>query len=246
MKVSKVGTCIYKGMTTKEIRLRIKDFPEEPDIKYFEDLGYTRKTAISYKCKLKKNNLKQENQNIERQEEDEEKLKGIFLTSEKPNKNDIILDTSSLGRQETINIIEESSKVTVIYSVLNEFDSIKLKSGNNNEYLKKKIRYYSEIMLSDNEKYRLVPFKWEEKRYTDDMILEYVMQLPVKERPTILTADKNLALKAKCLGIEYIFYKQLNTTEQETTNTDNQRIIEANKDEEKEIEVKQKKKSLKI
>lgn len=202
---NEIGKLITKGMSTEEIRQRIKDFPDNPDNQYFENLGYSRATAVTYRSKLKKNNLKQKNQTIVEQEDNEEKESGTFIMSENADKDNIIFDTCALAHKETIDIIEECTKVTVIYHILKEFGSIE-SNKNKEENLKRNIRKYSKKILED-EKYRLVPFKWEEEKYTDDMILEYLMQMPVKERETILTVDKNLAVRAKCLGLEYILYQ---------------------------------------
>lgn len=67
-------------------------------------------------------------------------------------------------------------------------------------------------MLQDNTKYRLVPWKWTNTGYTDYIILDYLENLPINERPTLLTADQNLALKAKCLGFEYILFLSTNSS----------------------------------
>jgi len=204
MTKNEIGSLINKGMSTKEIKQRIKDFPETPDIQYFEDLGYSRKTAITYISRLKKNNLKQKNQNIEKQEESEDRTVGTFIISENADENNIILDTCALNHKETIEILEKCSKVTLIYALTNDFESIE---KGKNEQLKKKIRDYRKIFLKDKQKYRLVPFKWRDKRYPDELILEYIMELPAKEKPTLLTTDQNLAFRASFLGIEYILYQ---------------------------------------
>ncbi len=202
-KKSEIGSLLNKGMGSEEIKERIRDFPENPDIEYFKNLGYTEATAKNYMFKLKKNNSKQ-NENSKTTKKEGKKSEE-FITSANPDYQNIILDTCAVGFEKTSEIIDNSAKATVIYAVINEFDRI-LKDENKPEILKNGIKKYRNLMLKDNSKYRLVPYKYRDKRYTDDIIIEYLMDLPVNERPTLLTVDKNLALKAKCLGLEFILY----------------------------------------
>lgn len=48
VKRSEIGKLINQKLTGKEIRKQIKDFPENPDLSYFESLGYTEGTAKTY------------------------------------------------------------------------------------------------------------------------------------------------------------------------------------------------------
>lgn len=103
-------------------------------------------------------------------------------------------------------IIFKAKKVTVVYSVIKELDSLNI--NNNSTLLGAKTRDIMTKLLEDESgKYRLVPYGYNDERQADDVIIDYLMSLPVVERPTLLTTDKNLSLKAKCLGLEYIFYK---------------------------------------
>ena len=45
-----------------------------------------------------------------------------------------------------------------------------------------------------------------ENKYHDEVLLQYMIDLPVNERMTLLTVDVQLALKAKALGLDYILY----------------------------------------
>ena len=55
VKRSEIGKLINQKLTGKEIRKQIKDFPENPDLSYFESLGYTEGTAKTYLSRFRKN-----------------------------------------------------------------------------------------------------------------------------------------------------------------------------------------------
>lgn len=57
-------------------------------------------------------------------------------------------------------------------------------------------------------KFKVVPYKYKDMREADDIIIDYILEQSITERPTILTADKRLALKAKCFGFDYILYSR--------------------------------------
>lgn len=192
-----IGKFIYNGMTSQEIKERIKDFPDDPDIDYFLNLGYSKNTARNYRGILKKNNsaLKSTLQKAE--------SKGIYAISLNADVDFLILDTSALESGICSNILHSSSSVIVLYAVLREFDYLK-KRENVSALIKYNIREQTNLMLLHNDKYHLIPFEWHCTNYTDEIILNYLMGLPYNERPTLLTADHNLATRAKCLGLEYI------------------------------------------
>ena len=54
---NEVGSLIYNGYTSEQIRERIPSFPLNPDKKYFLNLGYSMSTARNYLTTLKKNYL---------------------------------------------------------------------------------------------------------------------------------------------------------------------------------------------
>ena len=192
---NEVGSLISKGLTTKEIQARIKDFPEHPTAQYFINLGYKPNTAKKYLLILRKNNCTPEPIKEE-----------AFIMSSNADVNNILLDTCALEYEESINLMLGSKSVTVLYSIVKEFDSISQKD-NVSSSLKYRIREQTRLMLSpNNKKYRLVPYGYKNDGYTDEIILDYLLSLPVSERPTILTADNNLALRASCFGLNYIVY----------------------------------------
>lgn len=135
-------------------------------------------------------------------------------------------------------IIFKAKKVTVVYSVIKELDSLNI--NNNSTLLGAKTRDIMTKLLEDESgKYRLVPYGYNDERQADDVIIDYLMSLPVVERPTLLTTDKNLSLKAKCLGLEYIFYKiYKNVTNNQEDNSSEKKVKKVHKPEQKEQEVK--------
>lgn len=213
MKKHEIGSFINKGMTSQEIQERIKDFPYEPSIQYLIDLGYSPRTAKEYRYRLKKNNtfpLKQDHKN------------GSFVISAKADITSIILDTSALKRKETVAILKNAASVTILYPTIKEFDTLN-KSKSGSAYSKFMIREQTRKMLfSDDSKYRLVPFGYKVNRYTDELILDYLFSLPIAERPTLLTCDHNLALRAKCLGFEYIDFIMNNN---KANNQDSKNVV---------------------
>lgn len=207
MQKHEIGSFINNGMTSQEIQERIKDFPYNPSIEYFVNLGYSQSTARLYRARLNKNNscsAKLGSQN------------GSFVISPKADKSNIILDTSALKSEETVDILENASSVTILYPTIKEFDTLN-KSENGSAYFKFMIREQTrKILFSNTSKYRLVPFGHKVNCYTDELILDYLFNLPVSERPTLLTCDHNLALRAKCLGFEYIDFIMNNNYKSKT------------------------------
>lgn len=220
MAKNQVGTLIGKGMTTVQIQERIKDFPTNPTTEYFTKLGYTKSTATSYICKLRKNNLaNQEKEQKNISSKNEKTTRGSFIFSENANKDNLILDTCALQNRDTIKIIDESSQVTILLSTLNEMEDLKRRKTNltgRESFLQTMISRYCRKFLKETEKYRLVPFVGDD--YNDTSILNYLMQQPVNERQTIITADILFATRASCLGLDYILYDREETIQnQETT-----------------------------
>lgn len=104
-------------------------------------------------------------------------------------------------------MLNECKKITVLYSTIREFDKIQ-KSESKSSYLRMMIREQINTMLlpQNEQKYNLVAFDWQSNMYVDDIIINYMVSLPANQRPTLLTADHNLALKAKCLKLDYILF----------------------------------------
>lgn len=217
VKRSEIGKLINQKLTGKEIRKQIKDFPENPDLSYFESLGYTEGTAKTYLSRFRKNEktnssyrtsnkLTSDSKQAKSRKTKYNDLDSGFFKTPNANSNSIIIDTCSVGYDSCLKIIFKAKKVTVVYSVIKELDSLNI--NNNSTLLGAKTRDIMTKLLEDESgKYRLVPYGYNDERQADDVIIDYLMSLPVVERPTLLTTDKNLSLKAKRLGLEYIFYK---------------------------------------
>lgn len=217
VKRSEIGKLINQKLTGKEIRKQIKDFPENPDLSYFESLGYTEGTAKTYLSRFRKNEktnssyrtsnkLTSDSKQAKSRKTKYNDLDSGFFKTPNANSNSIIIDTCSVGYDSCLKIIFKAKKVTVVYSVIKELDSLNI--NNNSTLLGAKTRDIMTKLLEDESgKYRLVPYGYNDERQADDVIIDYLMSLPVVERPKLLTTDKNLSLKAKCLGLEYIFYK---------------------------------------
>ena len=237
VKRSEIGKLINQKLTGKEIRKQIKDFPENPDWSYFESLGYTEGTAKAYLSRFRKNEktnssyrtstkLTSDSKQAKSRKTKYNDLDSGFFKTPNANSNSIIIDTCSVGYDSCLKIIFKAKKVTVIYSVIKELDS--LNKNNNSTLLGAKARDIITKLLEDESgKYRLVPYGYNDERQADDVIIDYLMSLPVVERPTLLTTDKDLSLKAKCLGLEYIFYKIYKnvTNNQEENNQSSTKVI---------------------
>ena len=237
VKRSEIGKLINQKLTGKEIRKQIKDFPENPDLSYFESLGYTEGTAKTYLSRFRKNEktnssyrtsnkLTSDSKQAKSRKTKYNDLDSGFFKTPNANSNSIIIDTCSVGYDSCLKIIFKAKKVTVVYSVIKELDS--LNKNNNSTLLGAKARDIITKLLEDESgKYRLVPYGYNDERQADDVIIDYLMSLPVVERPTLLTTDKDLSLKAKCLGLEYIFYKIYKnvTNNQEENNQSSSNVI---------------------
>ena len=237
VKRSEIGKLINQKLTGKEIRKQIKDFPENPDLSYFESLGYTEGTAKAYLSRFRKNEktnssyrtstkLTSDSKQAKSRKTKYNDLDSGFFKTPNANSNSIIIDTCSVGYDSCLQLIFKAKKVTVIYSVIKELDS--LNKNNNSTLLGAKARDIITKLLEDESgKYRLVPYGYNDERQADDVIIDYLMSLPVVERPTLLTTDKDLSLKAKCLGLEYIFYKIYKnvTNNQEENNQSSTKVI---------------------
>lgn len=203
-----IKSLIINGKSTKEIRKVIDDFPENVTTEYFESLGFENPEAIKLKWKLRKNN-QQENERIEVGEARRKLLKSKkYIFSYNANPNFILLDTSSLANGK--NIINNSKKVIVINSIMKEMNKVVSKRRKN---VKKAICFYrKEIVAKD--KYKIIANKKEiNSNYCDDSILEFLDGISEdEEKPTLLTADIELAERAKSYGFEYILIVNNNTS----------------------------------
>ncbi len=209
-KKSEIGSLIRQGKTSKEIRKTINNFPKETiTIQYFLDLGYKESTSAQL---LRQLNISDEKKNKKVKKEkafiQSEKNSTDYTYSENANFKNIILDTSALGYVKCCKLLEEAKSITIIYRTIIEFDdkkNFKSTSFDKNN-LAYNIRKYSKEFLTDK-RVRLVPFgRNMENKYHDEVLLQYMIDLPVNERMTLLTVDVQLALKAKALGLDYILY----------------------------------------
>ena len=202
-----IKSLILSGKSTKEIRKVIDDFPENVTTEYFESLGFENPEAIKLKWKLRKNN-QQENERIEVGEARRKLLKSKkYIFSYNANPNFILLDTSSLANGK--NIINNAKKVIVINSIMKEMNKVVSKRRKN---VKAICFYRKEIVAKD--KYKIIANKKEiNSNYCDDSILEFLDGISEdEEKPTLLTADIELAERAKSYGFEYILIVNNNTS----------------------------------
>ena len=232
-------------MTNNE-RTQLIDFPENATTEYFENLGFTKVEAIKMKWKFRAQlrKEKEKSQEIElRRELLEEKA---YMLSPNANPNYILLDTCSLQFEKGTEIIDKSKRVVIMESILKDWDKVllkkkrkKIKTENDKNLMKNIKKYKKEI--TTNSKYKIkIDSESRNIYYCDDKILEFLKNLPEDNRPTLLTADINLANRAKGYGFEYILIlkydnskstENLKVQEQETKNNVNKKKedIEDNK-----------------
>ena len=146
-----------------------------------------------------------------RKEKREQLIKDeLYIVSENANPDNILLDTCALKNEKGLNIIKESNKVNVLYAVLEEMDKKKAeinkkrnKTQKEREFISNVSKYLDEIL--QNSKYKIILCYNKNNEYVDNIILRYLKFMPRRKRPTLLTADKLLAAKAKGLHLEYIY-----------------------------------------
>ncbi len=142
----------------------------------------------------------------ERKEERRKQLikSGDYIVSKNADVNNILIDTCAINKR-GLNIIERSRKVSVLYATLEEIEKKKFeikRKSNGNKFLVNLSKCLNLILQNPNFKVILVENK--ENEYVDDVVLRYLKHIPKRKRPTLLTADKLLAAKAKGMNIEYI------------------------------------------
>lgn len=219
-------------MTNNE-RTQLIDFPENATTEYFENLGFTEVEAIKLKWKFRAQ-LRREKEKLQEIELRRELLEEkAYMFSPNANPNYILLDTCSLQFEKGTERIDKSKRVVVMESILNEWDKVllkkkrkKVKTENDTKLIKNIKKYRKEV--ATNSKYKIeIDTENMKFNYCDDKILNYLKNLPEYNRPTLLTADINLANRAKGYGLEYILIlkhdnskstENLNVQEQETKN----------------------------
>ena len=196
----KIGHIITEGGTIREIQKEIPGFPSNPTVEYFEFLGYATSTAKKYVSQLQKNKAIKL-----------EKLANEgFTFSENADLSNLIVDTCAVQHPACLNLIEDASHVTILYQTIVEMDTVRFKYGKKNKHtdLCESILNFSRYILSNPSKFQIAPFNTNTKEYVDDSVIEFLKDLPLELRPTLISADTNLCLKAKCFQIEYIYYTQ--------------------------------------
>ena len=109
-----------------------------------------------------------------------------------------------------LEIIDNVKKVIIINSIMREMNKVLSKNKKN---IKNAIHFYrKEIVAKD--KYKIIINKKEiDSNYCDDSILEFLDGISEdEEKPTLLTADIELAERAKSYGFEYILIVNNNTS----------------------------------
>lgn len=204
----KLGSIILRGGTSEELRKEFPEFPVNPTKQYFCDLGYKASTAEKYLRLLRKSdeNANKEKTNNEFEEMSQNEAEALLIKTQNADSTNLLIDTCILEHEEIIQLIEQAKNVTFIYSTIDEMDKVNKKSQNIE--LKKSIRqYYCKILEDTDNKYRLSTFSGlNDDRYPDNILIQYLLILPLQERPTLLTADKNLAVKAKAWNLQYILF----------------------------------------
>lgn len=218
MKNKTIGRIILKGGSSEDLRREFPEFPLIPTKDYFCELGYKESTAKQYLSKLRSNdnNRKSTSQSsiavYTPVSEDTFKPISIVETtcieSGNIDYNNLIIDTCALIHREAEIKIQNAKHVTFINSTIEEMDRKKKFNKNDKESLKKlslKVREYTNKILLNTEKYMLSTFSGlNDERYPDNILLQYILILPKQIRPTLLTADKNLVVKAEMWGLPYI------------------------------------------
>lgn len=206
----KIGHIISKGGTSEDIRKEVPDFPLNPTKEYFCKLGYKDSTAKLYVSKLQNNNKQKETE-------------AAIIKSEGADHNNLLVDTCALGYKDTINLIEQAEHVTFIKSIIEEMDRKKKCDKDSREqekFFAANIRLYINKILLDTEKYMLAPFSGlNDTKYPDNKLLQYMLILPKQIRPTLITADKNLAVKAKMHELPFILFDVAKETYEEGEET---------------------------
>lgn len=224
MKNREIGHIILKGGNVKDIQKVVPNFPNNPTTKTFVKLGYAESTAKRYISLLNNNNsdkvLTEECTQVQTAP------KGNLVQSANVNYNNILVDTCALTSKQGRNVIENAKQVTFIFSTLEEMDK-KKKDGT--KVLKERIKEYTSKILSFPDKYMISRFSgYSNEKYVDNILLQYLQILPKQIRPTLLTADSNLAAKAVALELDYIFVEQNNGAEPNKKLEQNQDIVEYN------------------
>ena len=204
MKNREIDHIIAKGGNVEDIRKVIPKFPSNPTKDTFVKLGYAESTAKRYISLLNQNNSNKATEKTQScvEVQTDEPINLVQNASY----NNILVDTCALTSARGRDIIESAKQVTFIFATLEEMDK---KKKNGTKSLKENIKKYTSKILSSPDKYMLSRFRgYSDDKYVDNILLQYMQILPKQIRPTLLTADENLATKALALELDYIFVEQ--------------------------------------
>lgn len=200
---------IRTGKTTAEIQSEIIEFPDDITTEYLEKLGFEEIDAIKLKWKLRQNDRIREAE-IKAAKGRRTLLKeGGYQFSPNANPYYILLDTSALLTEKGRDVIKKSKKDIILEATIQEIDNVFLetlrktkKDSMDNTNIKTISEYKSTIFKQSKFKKRYIDC---EDKYCDTKILYYINSVALERRPTLLTADYNLASRADAYGFEYIF-----------------------------------------
>ncbi len=223
---------IRTGKTTAEIQSEIIEFPDDVTTEYLQKIGFEETQAIKLKWKLRQNDRIRK-QEITAGKRRKELLKiGGYKFSANANPDYILMDTCAMLKKEGRVIISKSSKVVVIESVLREIEKILMETERKNKKSPTDYTNISTIKIYKSKMARKSKFKPvldrpnAEMNYCDDKILYYLENLSPEKRPTLLTADANLASRAEAYGFDYIFIKGSNSKKAEVAEKEETQKVE--------------------
>lgn len=223
---------IRTGKTTEEIQSEIIEFPDDVTTEYLQKIGFEETQAIKLKWKLRQNDRISE-QEMTAGKRRKELLKiGGYKFSANANPDCVLMDTCAMLKKEGRDLISKSSKVIVIESVLREIEKVLMETERKNKKSPTDYTKISTIKIYKSKMARKSKFKPvldrpnAEMNYCDDKILFYLESLSPEKRPTLLTADANLASRAEAYGFDYIFIKGSNSKKAEVAETEETQKVE--------------------
>ena len=200
---------IRTGKTTAEIQSEIIEFPDDITSEYLEKLGFEEIDAIKLKWKLRQNDRIREAE-IKAAKGRRILLKeGGYQFSPNADPYYILLDTSALLTKRGRDVIRKSKKDIILEATIQEIDNVFIETlrKNKKDLMDnaniKTISEYKRTIFNQS-KFKKRHIECEDK-YCDTKILYYINSVALERRPTLLTADYNLASRADAYGFEYIF-----------------------------------------
>lgn len=220
------------GKTTAEIQSEIIEFPDDVTTEYLQKIGFEETQAIKLKWKLRQNDrIRKQEMTAGKRRKELLKIGG-YKFSANANPDYILMDTCAMLKKEGRVIISKSSKVVVIESVLREIEKILMETERKNKKSPTDYTNISTIKIYKSKMARKSKFKPvldrpnAEMNYCDDKILYYLENLSPEKRPTLLTADANLASRAEAYGFDYIFIKGSNSKKAEVAEKEETQKVE--------------------